>query len=159
MAGSLSDRSQLHPLAPGRARWQRERKLRGELHQTKAAPERKIIDSLETPASNTRQHGTAHSYDLLIVDVLLPTLGDFDLCRQVRQRQGSVPILLLTALSEVEQRITGLHSGADDYLCKPFSQTYPSVDTPPLALGSCFFTASFTRDLCLVPELATPQAF
>ena len=41
----------------------------------------------------------------------------------------------------------------------PFSQTYPSVDMPPLALGSCFFTASFTRGVCLVPELATPQAF
>ena len=63
----------------------------------------------------------AVSYDLLIVDVLLPTLGGFDLCRQVRQRQCSVPILLLTALSEVEQRITGLDSGADDYLCKPFA--------------------------------------
>jgi DNA-binding response OmpR family regulator len=60
-------------------------------------------------------------YDVLIVDVLLPTLNGFDLCRSLRAHHILAPVLLLTALSEVEQRITGLDAGADDYLCKPFA--------------------------------------
>jgi DNA-binding response OmpR family regulator len=60
-------------------------------------------------------------YDLLIVDVLLPGLDGFALCRELRARRSATPILLLTALGEIEQRITGLDAGADDYLCKPFA--------------------------------------
>src|SRR5215469_18339295 len=70
-------------------------------------------------------HGVAAAlavpYDLLIVDVLLPGLDGFALCRELRARRSITPILLLTALGEIEQRITGLDAGADDYLCKPFA--------------------------------------
>lgn len=64
--------------------------------------------------------------DLLIVDVLLPVLDGFALCRELRASasnatSSTAPILLLTALGEIEQRITGLDAGADDYLCKPFA--------------------------------------
>lgn len=65
--------------------------------------------------------GETTPYDLLIVDVLLPRLNGFDLCRQLRARRCATPILLLTALGEIEQRVTGLDAGADDYLCKPFA--------------------------------------
>jgi DNA-binding response OmpR family regulator len=61
------------------------------------------------------------AYDLLIVDVLLPCLDGFALCRDLRARQVTTPLLLLTALGAVEQRITGLDAGADDYLSKPFA--------------------------------------
>jgi two-component system OmpR family response regulator len=61
------------------------------------------------------------AYDLLIVDVLLPGLDGFALCRELRARQIATPLLLLTALGAVEQRITGLDAGADDYLSKPFA--------------------------------------
>src|SRR5262245_36492256 len=61
------------------------------------------------------------AYDLLILDVLLPGLDGFALCRELRARRSTAPILLLTALGEIEQRITGLDAGADDYLCKPFA--------------------------------------
>jgi DNA-binding response OmpR family regulator len=60
-------------------------------------------------------------YDLLIVDVLLPGLDGFALCRALRAQHVATPLLLLTALGEVEQRITGLDAGADDYLGKPFA--------------------------------------
>jgi two-component system OmpR family response regulator len=63
----------------------------------------------------------AVSYDLLIVDVLLPGLDGYALCRELRARQVATPLLLLTALGAVEQRITGLDAGADDYLSKPFA--------------------------------------
>lgn len=58
--------------------------------------------------------------DLLIVDRMLPGLDGDRLCREVRSFSG-VPIIMLTALDGVEQRITGLEHGADDYLTKPFS--------------------------------------
>jgi two-component system OmpR family response regulator len=61
------------------------------------------------------------SYDLLIIDVLLPGMDGFALCRALRASRSTSPILLLTALGEIEQRITGLDAGADDYLCKPFA--------------------------------------
>ena len=59
-------------------------------------------------------------YDLLILDVMLPGKNGCDLARQVRKDHLGVPILMLTAKSELEDRITGLESGADYYLTKPF---------------------------------------
>ncbi len=59
-------------------------------------------------------------YDLLILDVMLPGKNGYDLARQVRKDHIGVPILMLTAKSELEDRITGLDSGADYYLTKPF---------------------------------------
>lgn len=60
-------------------------------------------------------------YDLIILDVLLPGLDGFEVCRQLREQNQTVPILFLTALGEVEQRVAGLDLGADDYLTKPFA--------------------------------------
>lgn len=61
-----------------------------------------------------------NAYDLLILDVMLPGVDGFEVCRQLRERGLSVPILLLTARGGVTDRITGLDRGADDYLTKPF---------------------------------------
>jgi len=59
-------------------------------------------------------------YDLLILDVMMPGLDGFQLARQVRAKRCATPILMLTARSSVEDRITGLNAGADYYLTKPF---------------------------------------
>ncbi len=59
-------------------------------------------------------------YDAIILDVMLPSLDGVEVCRQLRGSGLSVPILMLTARDSVEARITGLDSGADDYLTKPF---------------------------------------
>lgn len=64
------------------------------------------------------QNGT---YDLLILDTLLPGLSGLEVCRQVRAQDTSVPILMLTALGETDDKIRGLDAGADDYLVKPFA--------------------------------------
>jgi DNA-binding response OmpR family regulator len=53
--------------------------------------------------------------------VLLPGLDGFEVCRQLRDRKRTTPILLLTALGEVDHRVMGLDTGADDYLTKPFA--------------------------------------
>ena len=59
-------------------------------------------------------------YDLLILDVMMPKMDGYEVARQVRSKRCSTPILMLTAKSEVEDRIRGLNSGADYYLTKPF---------------------------------------
>jgi two-component system, OmpR family, response regulator len=62
-----------------------------------------------------------YAYDLVVLDVILPGLDGFATCSALRQRGFSGAILMLTALDGVEDRITGLDRGADDYLAKPFS--------------------------------------
>jgi DNA-binding response OmpR family regulator len=64
---------------------------------------------------------TLFPYDLIILDILLPDLDGWEVCRRLREQRASMPILFLTALGDVEQRIRGLNLGADDYLVKPFA--------------------------------------
>jgi two-component system, OmpR family, response regulator len=64
---------------------------------------------------------TATEYDVIVLDVMLPRLDGFQVCRQIRTRGVWSPVLMLTARDAVEDRVDGLDSGADDYLTKPFS--------------------------------------
>jgi len=59
-------------------------------------------------------------YDLVILDVLLPHLNGVEVCRFIRQRDKNIPVLMLTALSSIDDKVKGLNTGADDYLVKPF---------------------------------------
>jgi two-component system copper resistance phosphate regulon response regulator CusR len=59
-------------------------------------------------------------YDLLILDVMLPVKDGYQVCRELRKQEIKTPILMLTARDGIEDRVTGLDSGADDYLIKPF---------------------------------------
>ncbi len=59
-------------------------------------------------------------YDLLVLDVMMPRMDGFQLARRVRRQHNSVPILMLTAKSDVTDRVEGLNAGADYYLTKPF---------------------------------------
>ena len=59
--------------------------------------------------------------DLVVLDVMLPGMDGLEVCRQVRKRAPDLPVVMLTALGEVDDRIAGLEVGADDYLTKPFS--------------------------------------
>jgi DNA-binding response OmpR family regulator len=59
--------------------------------------------------------------DLLLLDVMLPRLDGFALCAELRRLAVTTPVLMLTAKGQIEDRVTGLDSGADDYLVKPFS--------------------------------------
>ena len=63
----------------------------------------------------------AYPYDLAILDVILPGLDGFAVCAALRRDEFAGAILMLTALDDVQHRITGLDQGADDYLAKPFS--------------------------------------
>ena len=59
-------------------------------------------------------------YDLLILDVMMPKMDGYEVARQVRMKRCNTPILMLTAKSDVQDRIAGLNAGADYYLTKPF---------------------------------------
>ena len=61
-----------------------------------------------------------HQFDLIILDVMLPGMNGVQVCKEIRKVNDSVAILMLTALSSTENIVTGLNSGADDYLVKPF---------------------------------------
>ncbi|PPF77855.1 DNA-binding response regulator [Subtercola sp. Z020] len=63
----------------------------------------------------------ATPYSAAIVDVMLPGMSGFEFCRHMREQNSPVPILLLTARDDVDDRVKGLDAGADDYLTKPFA--------------------------------------
>lgn len=60
-------------------------------------------------------------YDIIILDVMLPGMNGFEIARNARQKGIRTPILMLTAKAELDDKVTGLDSGADDYLTKPFA--------------------------------------
>ena len=93
-------------------------------------------------------------YDAIVLDVLLPGRSGIDVCRTIREHGSRVPILMLTALDGVEQRIAGLDAGADDYLTKPFdfgellarlralTRRHGAVDAPRLVVGDLVIDAA-----------------
>ena len=62
-----------------------------------------------------------NSYDLVILDIMMPKKDGLEVCREIRAKKISTPILMLTAKDAVEDRVKGLDAGADDYLVKPFA--------------------------------------
>ena len=65
--------------------------------------------------------GTENEYDVILLDVMLPDVDGFEVCRRLRAADRWAPILMLTARDGVQDRVAGLDAGADDYLTKPFS--------------------------------------
>lgn len=61
-----------------------------------------------------------HDFDLVILDVMLPVMDGIQVCKLIRQQKQTIPIIMLTALDSTENIVSGLDSGADDYLVKPF---------------------------------------
>lgn len=67
------------------------------------------------------EQALAKPHDLILLDVLLPSIDGFSVCRELRRRRVKTPILMLTARDAVGDRVHGLDAGADDYLTKPFA--------------------------------------
>jgi DNA-binding response OmpR family regulator len=81
-----------------------------------------VVDCVEDGADALAQ-AAAEQYDLVLLDVMLPSLDGYEVAKRVRQRGDTVPILMLTARDAVADRVKGLDAGADDYLVKPFALT------------------------------------
>ncbi|MBL8211750.1 MAG: response regulator transcription factor [Bryobacterales bacterium] len=77
------------------------------------------VDTAEDGGSAAYKAGI-NTYDLVILDVMLPDADGFAVCRELRAAGHQMPILMLTARGDVTDRVEGLNSGADDYLTKPF---------------------------------------
>jgi two-component system copper resistance phosphate regulon response regulator CusR len=78
-----------------------------------------VVVAADVPAA--RDRAVLGTYDVMILDVLLPGGSGFDLCAQIRSRGIATPILMLTARDAIDDRVRGLEAGADDYLTKPFA--------------------------------------
>jgi DNA-binding response OmpR family regulator len=83
---------------------------------------------LQNYAADTAYDGTTgldlaigESFDLILLDVMLPGINGIELCRQIRENGVHTPILILTAKGQVADKVIGLDVGADDYMVKPFS--------------------------------------
>jgi DNA-binding response OmpR family regulator len=64
---------------------------------------------------------SSDTYDLIVLDVMLPGMDGFEICGQLREDEVHTPVLMLTARDAVQDRVAGLNVGADDYLVKPFA--------------------------------------
>jgi len=67
-----------------------------------------------------KQLALAHTYQLIVSDIIIPGINGLDLCRELRAQGIQTPILMLTALSTTDDKLNGFEAGADDYLPKPF---------------------------------------
>jgi two-component system OmpR family response regulator len=79
-----------------------------------------LVDLAPTPDEAFWRAG-AVGYDVIVLDVMLPGMDGFELCRRLRVDGCWAPVLMLTARADVDDRVQGLDAGADDYLTKPFS--------------------------------------
>jgi len=83
--------------------------------------EHRIDPTLASSFAEGREQALAGDYDVVILDVRLPGGTGLDLCAELRRAGIHVPVLMLTALDAVDDRVRGLAAGADDYLTKPFA--------------------------------------
>jgi len=96
--------------------------------------------------------------DLALLDVMMPGRDGLPLCRTLRRGDGyAIPVILLTALGEEDDRIAGLEAGADDYVTKPFSPRelalrVRSLLRPAPALALCLWTSATVRWPCQRPR-------
>ena len=97
------------------------------------------VDAAEGLRSASEEH-----FDLVILDVMLPGGSGFDVCRELRRRHVEAPVVMLTARSEVVDRVLGLKLGADDYLVKPFEMVELLARIEALLRRSTSTTAAAT---------------
>ncbi|RMH62188.1 MAG: DNA-binding response regulator [Calditrichaeota bacterium] len=74
-----------------------------------------------TDGENGLEKALDNEYELVILDLMLPRMNGMDVCKKIREKKKSLPILMLTAKSEEFDKVLGLELGADDYITKPFS--------------------------------------
>lgn len=91
--------------------------------------EQNISVSVALDGTTGLQMARSHDFDVILLDIMLPGMNGIEVCKAIRKDNITVPVLMLTALGSTENVVTGLDSGADDYLSKPFklSELYARV--------------------------------
>jgi two-component system copper resistance phosphate regulon response regulator CusR len=87
---------------------------------TKGLGEQGYEVSVALDGANGLELALSYAFDLVILDIMLPVKSGLDVCKEIRKKNPTVPILMLTALGTAENVVVGLETGADDYLVKPF---------------------------------------
>jgi DNA-binding response OmpR family regulator len=93
--------------------------MRTALVETLKAEGYRVLSAADGPAG--LKIACTEPFDLVLLDVMMPGLDGFAVCRELRKRGRAMPVLMLTAKGQIDDRVEGLDSGADDYLVKPFS--------------------------------------
>lgn len=93
--------------------------MRRALEDVLAAEGYRVLSAADGEAG--LQRAIAEKPDLILLDIMLPRLDGYSVCAELRRLENPVPILMLTAKGQIEDRVMGLDAGADDYLVKPFS--------------------------------------
>ncbi|MDH4065395.1 MAG: response regulator transcription factor [Acidobacteriota bacterium] len=117
--------------------------------------ERHFVDLVEDGASAVDM-ADAEEYDAIVLDLMLPGVDGFEVCRQLRAKGIDTPIIIVTARDGVTDRIAGLDGGADDYLVKPFA--FEELLARLRALGRRGRTRHLTRVLEYGPIAVDPVA-
>ena len=96
-----------------------------ELHMLNGLKDNLEFEGYEVDTASKGEDGMqkalSNTYDLLLLDVMLPEISGFDICKRIRKEHIETPIIFLTAKSEEIDKVIGLESGGDDYITKPFS--------------------------------------
>ena len=100
----------------------------------------------------------AGTYDTILLDLMLPGIQGLDVCRKLRARKNTTPILMLTALDAAEEKVDGLRSGADDYLPKPFDFDELAARIEALHRRANGYTANGTEAVLSVGEISFDRA-
>jgi DNA-binding response OmpR family regulator len=87
----------------------------------KALQEERVVVDVAYTGGSGDEMATATDYDVIVLDWMLPDRDGLTVCRALRARRISTPVLMLTARDSLDDRVTGLNAGADDYLTKPFA--------------------------------------
>lgn len=93
--------------------------MRTALAETLKAEGYRVLSAVDGPSG--LELACTEPFDLILLDVMMPGLDGFAVCRELRKRGRTMPVLMLTAKGQIDDRVEGLDSGADDYLVKPFS--------------------------------------
>lgn len=83
--------------------------------------EQKYMTDVVYDGESGLDYALAGQYDVIVLDVMLPKINGFEVVKRIRQEKLTTPVLLLTAKDEISDKVSGLDSGADDYMTKPFS--------------------------------------
>jgi two-component system OmpR family response regulator len=95
--------------------------------------ERGLAADVATDGEDALWMAASTPYDAIVLDVMLPGIDGFEVCRRLRAGEVWSPILMLTSRGEIEDRVAGLDTGADDYLTKPFA--FPELEARIRALA------------------------
>ena len=93
-----------------------------------------------------------NSFDLIILDIMLPELDGFEVCKELRKREKHTPILMLTSKSEEMDKVLGLEFGADDYMNKPFDERVLILKVNNLIASRAHLRNKYSKEITLKPK-------